>query len=602
MADNNEEEYLDALLNSMLNGDKGDDGSTASSLPIDEDFDLSEDDDMMMLSKMLLDDNDISYDDEEEDEAPAIQLPEMEHSDMESFLSLDDLLSSATNNEPGAIGVSKDDNIEDSLEEPLEEKSEEPEITPIISDDVNPFAEFGFDEEVAFTDLESLMNVELANISEDSVENSSVVSEETVEEPEEDFFGDFDGISSAFSDENTAVNEDELRQAMLEGDVRMTQDNSLEKELADILALDDGMSISDIPDEQPDSMLTEEEKLKIQGIEMSSETEEGKEKKSKKAKKAKKEPKPKKEKKSKKDKKAEKANDSGKTEQTETVDNIETVEKAEKPKKKENSAKKEKTEKPAKPAKEKTKFSFKEFFAKFNDEDEEDKTKVQADNNQKLIDELYKGKDSLDDTDLDAEDGKKGKKEKKKKTPKPKKEKEPKVKDPALQEKIQIGKFGGFIIVLLIIVFLFGGFFGVRFINYQLTINSSKKYFEMGNYDLAYDKLSGIDVMKKDSKLYNGIRTVMIVYQGYTSYNNYVEIDREAEALDALINAVGRKQQVESDAILYDVTKEVNIAYEQIMTILAFYGIDEQMALDLYMMTDYAEYYEILHSYEGVAK
>ena len=32
MADNNEEEYLDALLNSMLNGDKGDDGSTASSL------------------------------------------------------------------------------------------------------------------------------------------------------------------------------------------------------------------------------------------------------------------------------------------------------------------------------------------------------------------------------------------------------------------------------------------------------------------------------------------------------------------------------------------------------------------------------------------
>ena len=69
----------------------------------------------------------------------------------------------------------------------------------------------------------------------------------------------------------------------------------------------------------------------------------------------------------------------------------------------------------------------------------------------------------------------------------------------------------------------------------------------MGNYDLAYDKLSGIDIMKKDSKHYNGVRTVMIVYQGYTSYNNYVEIDREAEALDALINAVGRKQQAESD-------------------------------------------------------
>ena len=616
MADNNEEEYLDALLKSMLNGDEGDDGLTASSLPIDEEFGISEDDDMMMLSKMLLDDNDISYDDEEDEDTPAIPIPEIEHSEMESFLSLDDLLSTATNNAPGAIGVPEEENVEELIEEPMEdaidalveepveEVQEEPEITPIVSDNIDPFAEFDFeDEEVAFTDLESLMHVELANISGESGESSGVVSEEAQEEPaEEDFFGDFDEISSMFSNESSSVNEEELRRAMIEGDEGVVHDDALEKELADILALDEGMSIADIPDVQPDSMLTEEEKMKVQGIEMpSEEVTEDEGKKNKKAKKAKKEkePKPKKEKKTKKEKKAEN------TETAETVEIAESSEKVEKVKKAEKSEKpkKDKAAKAEKPKKEKTKFSLKEFFAKFNDDDEEEKPKTQADNNQKLIDELYKGKESLDDEDVDEEGYKKGKKkDKKAKTPKPKKEKQPKVKDPSSQEKIKVGKFGGFIIVLLVIVFLFGGFYGVRFINYQLTINSSHKYFEMGNYDLAYDKLSGIDIMKKDSEFYNGVRTVMIVYQGYTSYNNYVEIDREAEALDALINAVGRKQQVESDAILYDVTKEVNIAYEQILNILEFYGIDERVALDLYKMTDYGAYYEILHSYEGVAK
>ena len=279
-------------------------------------------------------------------------------------------------------------------------------------------------------------------------------------------------------------------------------------------------------------------------------------------------------------------------------------------KNKKEKAVKEKKEKAVKakkekPQKEKTKFSFKEFFSKFNDEEDDDAKS--ADNNQKLIDELYKDKKSLDDEDIDDEDGgkkgKKGKKDKKPKTPKPKKEKKPKEPKEVLpQEKINIGKLGGAIITFLVIVFLFGGFFGVRFINYQLTINSAKKYFEMGNYDLAYDNVSGLDIMNKDVKLYNKIRTVMTVYQGYTSYNNYVEMDREVEALDALINAVGRKQQLEADAVKYEVSEEINAVYEQILSILEFYEIDERMALDMYMMTNYEEYMELLYSYEGVAK
>ena len=108
MADNNEEEYLDALLKSMLN-QEGDDAAVEVSSPVFEELDSS-DDDMAMLSRMLLDDNNISYDEDllnnENDENTP---PPIEHSDMESFLSLDDLLGMATNDDTGAVLASEEE-------------------------------------------------------------------------------------------------------------------------------------------------------------------------------------------------------------------------------------------------------------------------------------------------------------------------------------------------------------------------------------------------------------------------------------------------------------------------------------------------------------
>lgn len=546
MADNNEEEYLDALLKSMLNSDDGSTDTDTPSNSVADEFDSSEDDDMAMLTRMLMDDNNIPFDDEDSDDSSHFVEPiPIEHSDMESFLSLDDLLNSATNNESGDVVMPE----------------EEPEITPIQSE-----------EPVAFSEPVALEE-------EDAVAEDTTAQEEPAETiPEEDlsdndFFGDFDEIGALFSNESTSVNEEALRRAMIESDEPMVHDSDLERELADILALDEGMSISDIPDEQPEEKLSEEELFRVQGIESPDTADTS-------------------------DEDAEEAPKKG----------LMALfgKKAKKEKKeKEPKAKKEKKAKPSKPKKEKT--SFKDFISQFDDEEDNQS----ADNNQKLIDELYKDKNSLDDVDLDDEDnkgkkGKKAKKEKKAKTPKAKKQKAPKEpKEPKaviLQEKIHIGKIGGVIITLLIIVFLFGGFFGVRFINYQLTINSAKKYFEMGNYDMAYNEVSGIDIMDKDKKFYNQLRTVMIVYQGYESYNNYIELKQEAKALDALINAVGRKQQVGNDALLYEVEDEVNAVYEQILSILEFYEIDEQMALDMYIMTNYDEYYETLMEFEGVAQ
>ena len=599
MADNNEEEDLDSLLKSMVDNIGEPEVSQSyddKENSLEESYDSSEDDDMAMLSRMLLEDNDIPFDvdldsvDEPKEDAlvePIVEpledmsdifsedflddmpeeiaeeLPEdiatsptedlaetpesptaaadeidFLSSDFSSYMSLDDLLSEATNNDTGNIEIpeglfSESDTSTSSVE------SSEP-------DEYDPFGgESLFDEDIT------------ENLDAGSMDNLS--KELSLNDSDFDIFADFAEIDIDSNKKNSAVNEEAVKDAVYNPPVDNSGnfEDDFQKELADILSLDEGMSLDDIPDVSDENALSQDELDKISEITETSQ---------------------------------EHIEEDSESEDEEEV----------KPKKKKKSKKpkKEKVKK-AKEPKEKKKFSLKEFFAKFNDEEEEQAKAT--DNNQELIDKLYKDKDSLDDEDLDSgkSSKKKAKKPKKEKKPKkPKKEKVKKEKVETPDEKIQIGNIGVAIIALLVIVFLFGGFFGVRFIHYKLTIREAKNYFEVGNYDMAYDQIAGMDIKSGDEKFYNQVRLVMIVYQGYESYNNYIELDNEAAAIDALINAVGRKQHIEAQVIKYGVENEVNKVYDQILKILEYYGVNENYAIELYRMEDYDDYYEILEELE----
>ena len=554
MADNNEEEYLDSLLKSMVENIGETDKSQSyenEEDSLEESYDSSEDDDMAMLSRMLLEDNDIPFDVDLDSEAASEEVESSEEetdflsSDFGKYMSLDDLLSEATNNDTGNIEIPSD-------------LFSEAEITPIMdenndSDDYDPFGDGSLFEDDAVP--------EVNNESFGSLED-----ELSLKDSDFDIFADFAEIDIDANKQNSSVNEEIVKDSVYNPPVDNSSnfENDFQKELADILSLDEGMSLDDIPDVNAENSLSEEELNKISEISEEHHTESEAEEEA--------EEKPKKKKKAK---------------------------KAKKEKVKKEKVKKEKA--PKEP-KEKKPFSLKEFFAKFNDEEEENDKPT--DNNQELIDKLYKDTKSLDDVDPDT--GKSSKKDKKpKKEKKPKKPKEPKVKKEKTEtpesEKVQIGNIGVAIIALLFIVFLVGGYFGGQFIHYKLTIREAKNYFDVGNYDMAYDQISGVDIKSGDEKFYNQVRLVMIVYQGYESYNNYIELDNEVAALDALINAVGRKQHIEEQVFKYGVEDKVNKVYGQILNILEYYGIDESRALDLYRMEDYDEYFELLEDFEGVA-
>ena len=514
MADNSEEEYLDSLLKNMMNENND---YPSENVRNDE----NEDEDIAVLSKMLLADNNIVP--EEEDSTDINETGE-KNGESEDFLSIEDLLNEAAAGET------------------------EPEINPIFADSDN------FYNDASISDL-TPSKEEIASTGESDFNADN------------DFFSDLQEIVDSTTKSDTVVDEKEFMKSILEGDNQ--ENSSSDSELSDLFALDEGMTIDDIPDENNGDKLTEEELNKISDISSKQPqdmvTEEVAEDKSHKFKKSKKAARPKKQ-------------------------------------------KEPKEPKPPKPPKEpKPKFNFKEFFSKFSDEEDESKSS-ESDDNQKLIDELYGDKESLDKEDVQDNSPKKSKKSKKTKPPKEKKKKPvkaPKEKntgDKPPAERVSIGSGGAVIILLLVIVFLFGGFFGVKYLNYRLTINSAKNYYSMCNYSLAYEKLSGMDIKSGDQYFYEQLRTVMIVYQGYESYNNYIELGMEAEAVNALINAVGRKQLIEDKAAKYAVTDRVNVVYEQILSILSYYGIDESKALDLYRMTEYEEYNDIIKGFGGVTE
>lgn len=247
------------------------------------------------------------------------------------------------------------------------------------------------------------------------------------------------------------------------------------------------------------------------------------------------------------------------------------------------------------------KFSLKNFFI---DDEEEDPENQTADSNQQLIDELYEGKSSLHDADpndIDASVKKKKekkvkeKKEKPKKEPKPKKAKEPKEKAPGGGFNTGLLFKAVFIAAIIVAAVIFGS----KFLGYRNSVKSAERYFTEGNYKAAYNKLNGLNMKNKDNDFYMKTRTVMLVYQGLESYENYIALDDVPHALDALVSAVGRKNKTEDQAIRYEVTNEVNTVYNRIIGMLERYGISEAQALDYFTMTDYDEYFAILEDIGG---
>ena len=198
------------------------------------------------------------------------------------------------------------------------------------------------------------------------------------------------------------------------------------------------------------------------------------------------------------------------------------------------------------------------------------------------------------------------KKAKAKKPKKEKKPKKPKVKQPPKPGDIIRFKPKSIIVFVMLIVgiVVLVQMFGYT-INYSGNISLAKDYYANQEYDKAYNSLDGIKLSGDDETLYKQAKVVMYVQRQYESYENYEKMNMHTEALNALVKGVDRYQTYRSEAKELGVEDKMTEVYNLI--IKAFkdkFKMSETEAISLVESSklDFTSYYYKIEAYGEAIK
>lgn len=198
------------------------------------------------------------------------------------------------------------------------------------------------------------------------------------------------------------------------------------------------------------------------------------------------------------------------------------------------------------------------------------------------------------------------KKAKAKKPKKEKKPKKPKVKQPPKHGDIIRFKPKSIIVFVMLIVgiVVLVQMFGYT-INYSGNINLAKDYYANQEYDKAYNSLDGIKLSGDDETLYKQAKVVMYVQRQYESYENYEKMNMHTEALNALVKGVDRYQTYRSEAKELGVEDKMTEVYNLIIKVFKDkFKMSETEAISLVELSklDFTSYYYKIEAYGEAIK
>lgn len=198
------------------------------------------------------------------------------------------------------------------------------------------------------------------------------------------------------------------------------------------------------------------------------------------------------------------------------------------------------------------------------------------------------------------------KKAKAKKPKKEKKPKKPKVKQPPKPGDIIRFKPKSIIVFVMLIVgiVVLVQMFGYT-INYSGNINLAKDYYANQEYDKAYNSLDGIKLSGDDETLYKQAKVVMYVQRQYESYENYEKMNMHTEALNALVKGVDRYQTYRSEAKELGVEDKMTEVYNLIIKVFKDkFKMSETEAISLVELSklDFTSYYYKIEAYGEAIK
>jgi chemotaxis protein histidine kinase CheA len=130
-------------------------------------------------------------------------------------------------------------------------------------------------------------------------------------------------------------------------------------------------------------------------------------------------------------------------------------------------------------------------------------------------------------------------KPKKEKKAKPKKEKKPKP-EPKPGDILKIKPKSMIMFVLFVAGVCVLILAASSLMNSMSASSSARSYFELGSYNKAFQKLYGSSISKADQSIYERSSVVMYVQRQYESYQNYMELGMYTEAINSLVKGLDR--------------------------------------------------------------
>ena len=120
--------------------------------------------------------------------------------------------------------------------------------------------------------------------------------------------------------------------------------------------------------------------------------------------------------------------------------------------------------------------------------------------------------------------------------------------------------------------------------------NARKAYYDKDYYE-AFELLQGKDLNDSDTILLNKVTCILKMQRKLDSYNNYVKMDKELEALNALVEAVRLYGENYTYASALSIDDEYNAIYDEIKIILnGKYGVSEERAKEILAYESDAQY------------
>lgn len=146
----------------------------------------------------------------------------------------------------------------------------------------------------------------------------------------------------------------------------------------------------------------------------------------------------------------------------------------------------------------------------------------------------------------------------------------------------KLDKVGVSIVAVFGVIILAGIIIGTNSFGSGLDKKKATNYFEMHRYSQAYESAVGTNMKEKNPEQYKKIVTVMKVQHALDSYQNYENVKKYPEALDALL--MGLKKYDANKKTAYDLEIENDLAsvYDKILDILSDeFGLSKSQSYDI---------------------